>query len=176
MQSTSRLILVFGLMAGLAGCSSNSDNPVVVQPTPTPTPTPAPTPEPTPTPAAVGCTVPDNPECGGPEGPAGVFGCCREESTDFLGFEVEAALTLVEEQRPDLFQGEEGRVSDVPGLTRAVCEALEANFALCCTPGRPEDEIGVKESNEFSEQFDIVFGTGFLRHNGYTVTCRPARF
>jgi len=177
MKSTSSILAFAGavaLVAALGGCSSNSDNPVVTQPTPTPTP--APTPEPTPTPEAKGCSLSDNPECGGPEGPSGVFGCCREENTDLLGFEVEAALTKVENERPELFRGEEGRVSDIAGLTQAVCEEIEANFAMCCKPGRPEDEIGVKKGNDFSEQWDLVFGTGFVRHNGYTVTCRPARF
>jgi hypothetical protein len=105
-----------------------------------------------------------------------VYGCCREASTDIHGFDVEAALAKVQTDRPDLFSGAEGRVTDVPALTEAVCEILEANFPLCCKPGRPEDEIGVKADNTFSEQYDIVFGSGFLRNNGYTVTCTPARF
>jgi len=172
-MQTSRILVLVGLVVILAACSSNSDSPTVVQATPTPTP--APTPEPTPTPVPVGCSVPDNPDCGGPEGPKGVFGCCREE-VDVLGYDVEAALAAVQTERPDLFRGGEGRVSDIAGLTEAVCEILEANFPLCCKPGRPEDEIGVKADNSFSEQYDIVFGSGFLRNNGYTVTCRPARF
>lgn len=172
-----RHIASVGLISLLAACGGSNDSPTA-QPTPAPTPAPTatPTPVPTATPAPVGCMVNPNPECGGPEGPPGVFGCCREAATDLFGFEVVDAIAIVQRDRPDLFQGAEGRVSDVPGLTRAICEAIEANFPLCCEPGRPEDEIAVKANNSLSEQYDVVFGTGFVRPNGYTVTCQPARF
>jgi hypothetical protein len=179
-MQTSRFIIVASLMAALAGCSSNSDNPMVVQPTPTPTPTPAPTPDPTPTPAALGCAVNPNPDCTAPQGPAGVFGCCQVPrfNDDQFGFAVEFALNTVESERPDLFRGPEGRVSDLAALAEAVCATIEANFAMCCAQQGPHDEIAVKEDNSRSEQYDIMFGDepGFLRHNGYSAFCVPARF
>jgi len=54
-------------------------------------------------------------------------------------------------------------------------------MGLCCTHGPPFDEIGVKDSNDISEQFDIVLGDavdglGFVNPHGYVLTCRPARF
>lgn len=179
-MQTSRFILALGFMAALAACSSNSDNPVVVQPTPTPAPTPTPTPEPTPTPPEVGCLVSSNPDCTGPQGPPGVFGCCRvaQFNDDEFGFEVEFALEAVERDNPELFQGPEGRVSDLEGLTEAICAVIEANFAMCCAQVGPDDEIAVKKDNSRSEQFDVMFGDvpGFLRHNGYAAYCEPARF
>jgi len=179
MQSTSRFILVIGLMAALAGCSSNSDNPVVVQATPTPTPTP--TPEPTPEPAAaLGCQVPATEDCTAPEGPAGTYGCCHEAEAadDQFGYATEFALGVIERDHPELLNGPEGRVGDLQAFTTKICEIIEENFALCCAQKGPADEVAVKEDNTRSEQHDVMFGDepGFLRHNGYAAWCEPARF
>jgi hypothetical protein len=97
---------------------------------------------------------------------------------DQFGEAVEFALNTVESERPDLFRGPEGRVSDLGGLAEAVCATIEANFPMCCAQEGPEDEIAVKLDNTRSEQFDIMFGDepGFLRHNGYAAFCVPARF
>jgi hypothetical protein len=176
MHSSGRLLIAFGLMLTLAGCSSTT--PTEPEPTPTPVPTPVPTPTPTPTPTATGCTLAGLPECGGPESPpgSGRYGCCREQNTDFLGQPVEDALIIVEAQRPDLVDSA-GRIQvDERAFGEAVCEIIESISDLCCTVGGPPDEIGVKSENGFSEQFDLVFGSGHLRHNGYSATCSPARF
>ena len=58
----------------------------------------------------------------------------------------------------------------------AVSAMLRQRFGLCSVTGGPADEVGVKNSNSFSEQFDIVFGNGTVRTGGHAVTCRPARF
>lgn len=156
--------------------STASDPPLAAPATPTPSPaaTPAPTPAPTAPPATgSSCALPSMPECGRPEGPAGVFGCCRAETTQVFVGAVDAAIARVRRERPDLVDGD--RVRDEDGFVQAVARALEQT-GLCARQGGPADEVGVKNSNSFSEQYDIVFGNGTVRSGGYTVTCRPARF
>ena len=157
--------------------------PPVPAPTPTPsaTPTapasasPGPTPAPSASPTPSGsCRLPSMPECGKAEGPPGVFGCCREESAQLFASQVDAAITQLQRDRPSLFSGE--RVLDANAYVQGVAQVLEQRYGLCARQGGPEDEVGVKNSNSFSEQYDILFGNGTIRHNGYTVTCRPARF
>lgn len=114
------------------------------------------------------------PECGRPEGPKGVFGCCREESSSVFAARVEEAQEIVRRERPDLLDG--SRVRNEDQYVQAVARALEQRFGLCAKQGGPADEVGVKNSNSFNEQFDIVYGNGTVRPAGHTVTCRPARF
>jgi hypothetical protein len=114
------------------------------------------------------------PECGRPEGPAGVFGCCRAEDAQQFAVQVDSAIGIVQRERPQLFSG--NRVLNEDAFVQAVAQTLVQRFSLCATQGGPADEVGVKNSNSFSEQYDIVFGNGTVRTDGYTVTCRPARF
>jgi hypothetical protein len=114
------------------------------------------------------------PECGRPEGPPGVYGCCREERTRVFESQVDQAISELRRQRPDLFDGD--RVRDANAYVQGVARVLEQRFGLCARQGGPEDEVGVKSTNSFSEQYDILFGNGTVRTGGYTVTCRPARF
>jgi hypothetical protein len=114
------------------------------------------------------------PECGGAEGPPGVYGCCQEERAQAFAAQVDAAITQIQRDRPSLFDGQ--RVRDANAYVQGVAQILEQRFGLCSRQGGPEDEVGVKNSNSFSEQYDILFGNGTIRRNGYTVTCRPARF
>jgi hypothetical protein len=114
------------------------------------------------------------PECGGPEGPPGVWGCCQTvESGQFAG-QVDAAIEQLRLERPDLFLG--NRVLDDNAYVQGVARVLEQRFGLCARQGGPSDEIGVKSSNNYNEQYDILFSNGTVRLQGYTVTCRPARF
>jgi hypothetical protein len=112
------------------------------------------------------------PECGGPEGPAGVFGCCRKEDSLFLD-SVDAAIAQIQHDQPGLFSGD--RVLNPTAYVQGVAQIL-AQRGFCAQQGAPEDEVAVKSSNGFSEQFDILFSNGGVRTGGYTVTCRPARF
>lgn len=113
------------------------------------------------------------PECGGPEAPAGVFGCCRQEADQAFGGQVDAAIAQLQRDRPDLFDG--NRVLNAGAYVRGVASLL-VQRGFCAQQGGPEDEVGIKSSNSFSEQYDILFGNGTVRTGGYTVTCRPARF
>ena len=143
-------------------------------PTPTPTPTPSPSPTPTPSPSASGCRLSSMPECGKAEGPKGVYGCCKEERDWEFGEIVEKAIDRIQTERPQLFNGD--TVKDQDAYVRGVAEILQRDFGVCSKQGGPEDEIAVKNSNGFSEQFDILLSNGKIRRGGYTVTCRPARF
>jgi hypothetical protein len=142
--------------------------------TPTPQPTATPTASATPTPGSSSCRLSSMPECGGREGPAGVFGCCRAEGAQQFAALVDSAIGVVQRERPQLFAG--NRVLNEDAFVQAVAQTLEQRFGVCARQGGPSDEVGVKNSNTFSEQYDIVFGDGSVRTGGYTVTCRPARF
>jgi hypothetical protein len=113
------------------------------------------------------------PECGAPEGPPGVFGCCRSEGQQIFADQVETAIAQLQRSRPDLFNG--NRVLDANAYVQGVARILE-QMGFCSKPGAPEDEIGVKNSNGVSEQYDILLSSGSIRNGGYQVTCRPARF
>ena len=166
-------------------------------PTPSPTPTPAPTPSltptpkptPAPTPTPDHCTVLS--ECAAPgEAEVGIYGCCRmvEKFPEWAGptrfqGEVDAVLDqLVAERGTDQVADEEEFVTEVAKRLR--------KRGLCATTkwetprGGSSDEVGVKapagsvrgQSDDRSEQFDIVFANGRVRKQGYTAVCKPARF
>jgi hypothetical protein len=166
------------VVAGTTASPSPSPSPSVT-PTPTPTPTPIPTPTPTPTPTpspspSGGCRLSSMAECGRAEGPKGVWGCCREERTQVFADDVERAIDKILQERPELFNGD--RPKDDNAYIQGVAKILERDFGYCAKQGGPEDEVGVKNSNGFSEQYDILLSNGRIRRFGYTVTCRPARF
>jgi hypothetical protein len=138
-----------------------------------PTPAPTPTPTSSATPGA-SCRLPAMPECGGPEGPPGVYGCCqRTEAGQFAG-QVDAAIDQLRAQRPDLFNG--NRVLDETAYVQGVARLLEQRFGLCARQGEPDDEVAVKANNSYNEQYDILFSNGTVRMQGIVVACRPARF
>lgn len=139
-------------------------------PNPTPGPTPEPTPEPTPPPTASACNLP-------PSSPPRDI--CSPESSGFLG-QVDKAITRVTEQHPSLFDLRSTRcencylVRDAERFTEEVVKELERR-GFCAVGG---EEIGVKNTNAFNEQFDIILSSGHIRRGAgsYRVTCRPAAF
>ena len=182
--TSSVVVVVTGTSAGASPSPSPSISPTprpsvtptpspTSSPSPSPTPSATPTPAPTPSPSSNACRLPAMPECGADEGPSGVFGCCRAEKTWAFGDAVEAALDTIQHERPELFDGD--RPKDQVAYIQGVAAILQRN-GYCATPGGPEDEVAVKNSNSFSEQYDILLANGRIRHGGYTVTCRPARF
>jgi len=143
----------------LVGCSSSETptEPGATNPTPTPAPTP------TPTPSVKACTLPDQPT----SSPR-----CGTETPQFQA-ELVRAQDKVRAEQPNLFTAE-GRVISVDDYVGAVVVELQA-LGLCASQGGPRDEVGIKVSNDWNDQYDIVLGTGETWSN-YTVTCRPARF
>lgn len=128
-----------------------------VPPSSSPTPSPAGTASPT----AGSCSLAPMPE-GSP---------CRAETPSFQA-QVEAAQADVLRTRPDLFEA--GRVRSEDAYVQEVARFLRTR-GLCAAQGGPKDEIAVKTTNDWNDQYDIVLGSG-QTWTSYQVTCRPARF
>jgi hypothetical protein len=114
------------------------------------------------------------PECGGPEGPPGVWGCCQAASAAQFGGQVDAAIQQLQLEQPFLFAG--NRVLDDTAYVQGVARVLEQRFGLCARQGGPSDEVAVKSTNNYNEQFDILFANGTVRFQGIVAACSPARF
>ncbi len=140
--------------------------------TPTPGPSPSPSPSPTPTP------IPDA-SCGlGPSNPSNPS--CTDDASQ-LWSTVDAALTAAVNRRPDLFNLRDKkcdncyRVLDVGGYIVEVQRQLTALGVCAHYDG---EEMAVKESNAFSEQYDILTADNYMRRGAanYRGVCRPAVF
>lgn len=114
------------------------------------------------------------PECGGPEGPPGVYGCCQRTDQGQFAGQVDQAIAQLQAERPDLFNG--NRVLNDAAYVQGVARILEQRHGLCAKPGEPDDEVAVKANNNYNEQYDILFSNGTVRTQGIVVSCRPARF
>jgi len=150
----------------------------IILPTPKPTPTPAPTPTPspsaTPTPppsGGGGCSLPPS----NPASPA-----CTDDASKLIGT-VDGALTAVTKSRPDLFDFNDRKcdncyyVKNVGAYVTEVQKALSAQGVCSHWDG---EELAVKNTNNFSEQFDILLASGHMRRGvgSYRGTCRPSWF
>jgi hypothetical protein len=139
----------------------------VPQATPTPAATPAPDP-----PKAAGCGV--------GRGTGSGHGCPRQ-SPSFLK-EVESAMDQLVREEPGLFDTRRtrgcGNCYQVLDPTRYVNRMAElmAERSLC---GHYDgEELAVKNSNAFNDQYDILTADMFMRRQGgsYRSTCYPAWF
>jgi len=145
---------------------------------PLPGPGPAPTAAPGPTPTAAPTTAP--PPTGGscslPPG-TGSGNDCPRLSASFQD-EVNAAITQLFQQRPDIFGGSSGPNKFVvkhDDYMNGVVGNLRAR-GLCAIVDS-DDEIAVKNSNAFNDQYDILASSGNTRSDGsYSATCSPAWF
>jgi len=155
------------------GGSSSPANP---NPGPTPTPAPQATPTPTPNPGSVGayaCRLPpsSNPSAFIP-GPD----ACPELKAR-LGDYVNAAIDTVQQEHPELFNfddlaGSSPRVLNQKRYLELVAENLAKNGV--CTIIEKE-EIAVKNTNDFNEQWNVYAAAGFVRRR-YVTTCSPSWF
>ncbi len=169
--ASSRALIALGLsLLPACGGDTPSSPPVGANPTPTPAATTTPPPV-----LGIACGAAPMSECGGPEGPSGVFGCCRKEG-DEGQWETHlwSAIQALQDQQPGLFDGQ--KILDRERFLAEVSRITEQTFGLCVKPGADDDEVGVKAANGSSEQYDIYESHGRLRYPGYAVTCRPARF
>jgi len=134
-------------------------------------PTPAASPSPSPTPPPVGCGA-----------PPGTFNeNCRPELPSFYG-DVDGAIEGLIAERPELFDLTRARgcprcflVRDPDTFTQELVARLETSGLCAFYDG---EELAVKASNDFNDQYDVLTFELFLRReNGsYRSTCRPAWF
>jgi hypothetical protein len=190
-----RLAVATVVLASLVGCELEEDTPPdltgpsgVTNPTgqpdavpgsvpdaPAPAPSPdaeAPEPPPQdPPPAPGSCRLPPS----NPSNPT-----CTSASPQLLA-EVEAALDAVIERFPELFDFDDRRCDNcylVKDPRRYVDEVIrQLNRQGLCTDGVRE-ELGIKSSNDFSEQYDIILASEHMRRgmSAYRGVCRPAIF
>jgi hypothetical protein len=153
--------------------------PVVLGTPPSPAPTTSPGPNPTPAPTAAPAPPPTGGSCGlpasnNPDAP------CTAQSQSFLA-QVDKAITQVTQQQPGLFDFNSNRcencyyIKDQDRFAAAVVANLGA-MGLCAY--YDGEELGVKNTNSWNDQYDIIISSGHIRRGpgSYRTTCTPAWF
>lgn len=165
----SRLVLAVLAAALFASCGSNS--------TPTAVPAPTPTPAPTPKPVAIdaGCNLPALPDLGNL--------CPHLDSGGVYWGNVDTSIKKAFKDHPELFDFNDTKggglysykVLDRRAYTGAVVENLHGQ-GLCAVDQK--EEIAVKSSQEFQEQYNVWTSDGYVRSGpgAYVTTCYPAQF
>ena len=159
-------LVVVALAAVPQGCGDS--------PAPAPTtvvPTPAPLPSPAASPQASGCPLPSMPD---------LRNTCPKLTPQLWEY-VENAIQRTIREHPEYFDfnddlgGGAYRVLDRDKYIKSVVANVQAQ-GVC---SREEiEEIQVKSSNEFNEQYNIWVSSGHVRHGprSYITTCFPAQF
>ena len=164
------ILCVLVAAAACSGSSPTQPPPIGVQPSPSPSPTPTPTP--TGTPPVTGATC----ELG-----KGVFDArCSRGSAQLLG-QVDAAIDRVVRAHPQYFNMQEEiapgayRVLNASSYLQAVVSELSSG-GFCA--GLLGDQLQVKNTQDFSEEYDIITSTGFVRRGAgsFVKSCTPAAF
>ena len=163
--------LALAVVVLMSGC--NSDDPgAPTTPNPPVTAAPAPpTPNPPTPPPGFRCPLADMPRLN--------ITCPRPAPV--LLAEVDAAIDRAVQQRPELFdtsQDKGGGAYKVLDRTR-YHEVVVANLHARQVCAIIElEEIAVKTSNDFNEQYNIWTSDGFIRHGrgSHITTCFPATF
>jgi len=161
----SRRRAVLGSLVVLAAaCSAAKDTPA---PTPVTTPAPA-APAPSPTPRIFSCPLPALPD---------LHINCPKLSPELNSY-VNTAIETVIAQRPELFDLSDNlgigswKVQDRQKYVNAVVSAIQAQ-GICAKDDN--EEIAVKNTNAFHEQYNIWTSGGYVRR-AYITTCIPAQF
>ena len=147
----------------LSACGSSTPTPVTVA-----SPTPAPTPTPSATPRAFACPLPARPDTGI---------TCPKLTPVLSGF-VNTAIENVVAQQPQLFDFNDNlgagswKVRDRQRYVDAVIAAIHAQ-GVCAEDDN--EEIQLKTTNDFNEQYNIWTSGGYVRRS-YITTCVPAQF
>ena len=147
--------------------------PTTTLPPPPPTtqaPAPGPTPGPNPPPTSNGCGLPS-------QSPAYT---CAYQSGAFAG-DIEWAIDQVINSKPQYFDMTDQRGYRAPrvlneqGYTNTVVQVLGGRGYCATWDG---EEIALKNTNSFNEQYDILTAGGYVRRGpgAYRSTCRPAWF
>ena len=158
--------------------------PVIVVPvpvvTPQPTPTPAATPAPDPGAPAATPRPPSAGSCSLGRG-NGSGNDCPFERARFQEV-VERAIDNVIRNNPSLFDKSKNRcdqgcpfVRDTDGYWDAVTDEVR-RLGYCAT--NDGEELAVKNTNAWNDQYDIIAGSGYVRRGAgsYRSTCHPAWF
>jgi hypothetical protein len=125
-----------------------------------------------PAPAATGCTL--------PRGNGAGVNCPRYEEGDFV-VAVDAAIDRVIAKHPEYFDmgdrmsAGQPRILNPTAYLHAVPTELQAAGYCAIFDG---EEIAVKNTNNYSEQYHIWYSWGYVRRGGgaYRATCSPAWF
>ncbi|HXB56002.1 MAG TPA: hypothetical protein VN461_14550 [Vicinamibacteria bacterium] len=150
----------------LAGCTGSTPS----KATPAPTPAPTATPAPAATPSAFVCPL------GPSSNPDALVNPCpvlNPRLADLVG----GAIDLTIAKHPELFNlhdlaGGNPRVLDRQKYHEAVAAAIDAAGGCVLIE---KEELAVKNTNDFSEQWNIYTSVGFVRRK-YVTTCSPAWF
>ena len=143
---------------------------------PSVSPSPSPSPEATP-PVAEG----GPPPCTLPHG-TGSGQACPRQISNYLP-EVERSLDRLVARRPEIFDlhsysgcGTCYKVKDVDAYIQGMLHEVTTNEGACAT--WDGEELAIKRTNDFNDQFDILTFENFIRRdNGsYRATCYPAWF
>lgn len=166
-----RALTIAALAAG-AACSGSPSSPSrpPVNVTPPAPPSSSPPATPSPSPSATSCAI----------GKGDVDARCARTSPRLLG-DVEAAIDRVVRASPQLFNTQEEvapgayRVLNAAAYVEAVARELAA-AGFCAQP--LGDQLQVKNTQEFSEEYDIITSNGFIRRGAgaYVKFCSPAAF
>jgi hypothetical protein len=158
-----RRLAVSAVLCLFAACGGGSSTPAAP---PTPAPTPTPTVVATPRPFA--CPLPALPDTGV---------TCPKIAPVLSGY-VNTAVENVAAQRPELFDFNDNlgpgswKVKDRRQYVDAVIEAIHAQ-GICAEDDN--EEIQLKNTNDFNEQYNIWTSGGYVRRS-YITTCFPAQF
>ena len=149
----------------LVACGSDAPTPTAVA---TPAPVATPTPAPAATPQTFACPLPAMPD---------LHNHCPKLASQLLSY-VNEAVDTVQQKRPELFdftdvRGESVKVLDHDKYQNAVVAAINGQGGVCAANNN--EEIQVKVSNDFNEQFNIWTSAGYTRRS-YITTCFPAQF
>jgi hypothetical protein len=145
-------LLLGTILIGSACEMQHTDTPPPVgnQPLTPSTPTPEPTP-------VYGCGL--------PRGRGNGRGCPFVGSGE-LQYAMDAAIDKTLREHPELFDR-----GDIGGWVGEIIDNLRRAGFCALNDG---EEVAIKNSNDFSEQYDIVSGRGALLRPGYVATCFPA--
>ncbi len=94
---------------------------------------------------------------------------CQSEGARFFD-EVVGAIATLQSERPEYFQGE--NVTNLGGYFAGLIRILDRKGLCAAYDG---EELAVKDSNEFSEQYRVLASWGQIRRV-YMTTCVPAVF
>ena len=170
-SSRAGMALALGLATAVAvsfnACGSSSPTPLPTPVPSAPVPTPTPSPSPTATPVAAACPV----------GKGTVYTSCARHVGQFVE-EMDGAISQLMRDNPALFDLADGanpRVRDAAAYYAGVVRNLQAAGFCANFDGA---EVQVKETNDFSEQYDVLLSDGGVRRGtgAYRLTCAPASF